>query len=165
MLAVLVLPTSAIPPPPSSSPSDENYMLSLDGFACASSEMRAADKHAEIILTRGDCLEAVKWFNVRILPSLTGHNGKLLSTYAGSQLDHDLAFQIAGGVIWPGCYYTSNWLTHNNNDDNHEEDGSRCYFQDYNIGDRLPTTLSGFTNICRASRRPSPPPPTLPPHV
>lgn len=162
MLAVLVLSTSTFPSPPSSL-SNENYMLSLDGFACGSPEMRSFDKHAEIILTRGDCLDAVKWFNVRILPSLAGHSGKLLSTYAGSQLDHDIAFQAAGSVIWPGCYYASSWPIHNN--DNDVEDGSRCYFQDYNIGDRLPTTLSGFTNICRESRRPSPPPPTLPPPV
>eukprot|EP00966_Prymnesium_polylepis_P203230 4708183-Prymnesium_polylepis.1 len=155
-------PPNIPPSPPEPPPPPYGFVVSLDGVACASDSMRAGGKNAEIVQTRGDCLDAVVWFNAEYLPLISGGNvqGELLSTYDGSQLAHDTALTATSGVRWPGCYYDTFWPASPDG-----QLGSRAYFQDYMYtpGDTLPTTLNGFTNICRLSRSPSPPPPSPPP--
>jgi hypothetical protein len=151
---------SAPPAPPRPPPPPYDFVVSLDGLGCASPQMQAAGVNTEIVQTRGDCLDAVTWWNLEYRPLLSGTNiqGELLSTYDGSQLDHDIALAATSGTTWPGCYYDTYWPASPDG-----QVGSRAYFQDYTPGDPLPTVLNGFTNICRLSRSPSPPPPSPPP--
>jgi hypothetical protein len=154
-------PPPLLPPtPPSPPPPPRSYLVSLDGLSCASQQMQAGGKHAEIIQTRGDCLDAVKWYNLEFLPLIRTSNmvGQLLSTYENAQLDHDIALTATSGIPWPGCYFDSYWSASPDG-----QLGTRAYFQDYATGDPLPSTLNGFTNICRLSTSPSPPPPGPPP--
>ena len=147
------------PLPPTLPPPPLSLVVSLDGLGCSSIQMQARGVNAEIIQTRGECLDAVNWFNSNykqlITPSV---QGDLLSTYSNSQLDHDIAHTATSGVNWPGCFYDSDWAASPDG-----QFGTRAYFQDYVPGDPIPTALSGFTNICRLSRSPSPPPPSPPP--
>eukprot|EP00966_Prymnesium_polylepis_P122033 2821291-Prymnesium_polylepis.1 len=162
MLALAYTP----PPPPLSpstsapAPSYDDYVASIDGLACASPQMQASGNHAEIIQTRGQCLDAIAWYNLAVLPPIRTSNmpGQLLAAYEGSQLDHDVAVAATGGAEWPGCFFDSNWPASSDG-----QLGTRAYFQDHTPGGPLPTTLSGFINICQLSRSPSPPPPSPPP--